>query len=125
MDTFNNVSRGEDIILDQIYIKQLCPDFIMMIFDFHNIIENVENLPSPRLRDTALRNHMRKVFEEMSSWTLLIMYLGMRTLFLDQIYIKQICPDFIMMIFDFHNIIRKCILNIELSLKLNIISSFL
>ena len=26
MDTFNNVSRDEDNILDQIYIKQMCPD---------------------------------------------------------------------------------------------------
>ena len=24
---FNNVSRDEDNILDQIYIKQICPDF--------------------------------------------------------------------------------------------------
>ena len=27
----------------------------------------------------ALRNHMRIVFEEMSSWTPLTMYLGMKT----------------------------------------------
>ena len=27
LDTFNNVSRDEDNILDQIYIKQICPDF--------------------------------------------------------------------------------------------------
>ena len=26
-DTFNNVSRDEDNILDQIYIQQICPDF--------------------------------------------------------------------------------------------------
>ena len=30
---------------------------------------------------TALRNHMRIVFEEMSSWTPLTMYLGMKTTF--------------------------------------------
>ena len=30
---------------------------------------------------TALRNHMRVVFEEVSSWTLLTMYLGMTTTF--------------------------------------------
>ena len=33
------------------------------------------------LIDTALRNHMRIVFEEMSSWTPLTMYLGMKTTF--------------------------------------------
>ena len=27
LDTFNNVSRDEDNILEQIYIKQICPDF--------------------------------------------------------------------------------------------------
>ena len=27
LDTFNNVSRDEDNILDQIYIKQICSDF--------------------------------------------------------------------------------------------------
>ena len=27
LDTFNNVSRDEDNILDQIYIKTICPDF--------------------------------------------------------------------------------------------------
>ena len=27
LDTFNNVSRDEDNILDQIYMKQICPDF--------------------------------------------------------------------------------------------------
>ena len=31
--------------------------------------------------DTALRNHNRIVFEEMSSWTPLTMYLGMKTTF--------------------------------------------
>ena len=30
---------------------------------------------------TALRNHMQIVFEKMSSWTALIMYLGMKTKF--------------------------------------------
>ena len=30
---------------------------------------------------TALRNHMRIVFDEMSSWTPLTMYLGMKTIF--------------------------------------------
>ena len=37
-DTFNNVSRDKNKILDQKYIKQICTDFIMMIFYFHNII---------------------------------------------------------------------------------------
>ena len=27
MDTLNNVSRDENNILDQIYTKQICPDF--------------------------------------------------------------------------------------------------
>ena len=27
LDTFNNVSRDEDNIGDQIYVKQICPDF--------------------------------------------------------------------------------------------------
>ena len=27
LDNFNNVSRDEDNILDQIYIKQMCSDF--------------------------------------------------------------------------------------------------
>ena len=38
LETFNNVSRDEDNILDQIYIKQIVRIYIMMIFDFHNII---------------------------------------------------------------------------------------
>ena len=39
---------------------------------------------------TALRNHMRKVFEDMSSWTALTMYLGMKTTFQAE-YIKSKC----------------------------------
>ena len=31
----------------------------------------------------------------------------------DQIYIEQICPDFYYDDFDFHNIIRKCILTLN------------
>ena len=27
LDTYNNVSRDEDNILNQVYIKQICPDF--------------------------------------------------------------------------------------------------
>ena len=27
LDTFNNISRDEDNILDQMYIKQICQDF--------------------------------------------------------------------------------------------------
>ena len=38
LDTSNNVFRDEYNILDQIYIKQICPVYIMMIFDFYNII---------------------------------------------------------------------------------------
>ena len=43
---------------------------------------------------TALRNHMRIVFEEMSSWTPLTMYLRDENNILDQMCIKQICPYF-------------------------------
>ena len=39
LDTSDNVYRDEDNILDQIYIKQNVRIFIMMIFDFHNIIQ--------------------------------------------------------------------------------------
>ena len=39
-------------------------------------------------RSTALRNHMRIVFEKMSSWTPLTMYLGMQTTF-ETKYIKS------------------------------------
>ena len=35
----------------------------------------------PHLSYTALRNHMRIVFEGISSWTPLTMYLGMKTTF--------------------------------------------
>ena len=38
MDTFHNVSRDEDNILDQIYISKYVRIFIMMIFDLNNII---------------------------------------------------------------------------------------
>ena len=38
LDTFNNVSRDEANILDQIYIKQICPDYYYDDFWFHNII---------------------------------------------------------------------------------------
>ena len=31
LGTFNNVSRDEDNILNQIYIRQICSDFIMRI----------------------------------------------------------------------------------------------
>ena len=44
---------------------------------------------------TALRNHNQTVFEEMTALT---WYIGMKTV-LDQTYQKQICSDFIMMIF--------------------------
>ena len=41
----------------------------------------IERTSQPLLLPTALRNHMRIVFEEMSSWTPLKMYLGMKTTF--------------------------------------------
>ena len=34
MDSFNNASRDEDKILDQIYIKQICSDFYYDDFQF-------------------------------------------------------------------------------------------
>ena len=48
-------------------------------------IENLNVMPMFRL--TALHNHMRIVFEQMSSWTPLTMYLGMKTAF-ETKYIK-------------------------------------
>ena len=38
LDGFNMVYRDEDNILDQTYEKQICLDFFMMNFIFHNII---------------------------------------------------------------------------------------
>ena len=62
---------------------------------------------------TALRNHMRIVFEGMSSWTPLTMYLGMNTTFLTKYILNKYVRIFIMIIFDFHNIIRICILTLN------------
>ena len=42
-----------------------------------------------------VRNHLRIVFEEKSSWTPLTMYVSRDgDNILDKIYIKQICSDF-------------------------------
>ena len=60
----------------------------------------------------ALRNHMRIVFEEMSSWTPLTMDLGMKTTFWTKYIKRKYVRIFITMIFDFHKIIRKCILTL-------------
>ena len=62
---------------------------------------------------TALRNHMRIVFKEMSSWTPLTMYLGMKTTSKTKYIICKFVRIFIMMIFYLHNIIRKCILTLK------------
>ena len=63
--------------------------------------------------NTALRNHMRIVFDEMSSWIPLTMYLWMKTTFWTKYVLSKYGWIFIMMIFDFHNIIRKCILTLN------------
>ena len=39
LDSFNNASRDEDNILDQIYIKQRCSDFYYEDLNFHNILK--------------------------------------------------------------------------------------
>ena len=39
LDGFNMVYRDEDSILDQTYQKQICSEYIMMIFGHHNIIQ--------------------------------------------------------------------------------------
>ena len=48
-------------------------------------IECVYNNPTQSLitalHSTALRNHIRTVFEEMTSWTALTWYVGMKTVF--------------------------------------------
>ena len=63
--------------------------YIMLLSDrgtfWSNVIFNDHTTHEPFFNQTALRNHMRIVFEEI----------------------------FIMMIFDFHNIIRKCILTLN------------
>ena len=73
---------------------------------WHNCIHDI-------LYATALRNHMRIVFEEMSSWTALTMYLGMKTIFETKYIWSKYVRIFLMVIFDFHNIIRKCILTLN------------
>ena len=41
LDTFNNVSSDEDNILDQLYTKQICPDFYYDdFFIFITLYEN-------------------------------------------------------------------------------------
>ena len=40
LDSFNNVSRDEDSILDQIYIRQICSDFYHEDLKFWVIEEN-------------------------------------------------------------------------------------
>ena len=42
LDSFNNVSRDEDNILDQIYIKQICPDFYYDdLFSLNNACDDI------------------------------------------------------------------------------------
>ena len=45
---------------------------------------------------TALNNHMRVIFEEMSSWTALTMYLGMKTTFYTKYIYRKYVRVFIM-----------------------------
>ena len=59
----------------------------------------------------ALRNHLRIVYQGMSSWTALTRYIGMKTAFQTKhIKIKYV-RIFIIMIFHFHNIIRNAYLH--------------
>ena len=71
---------------------------------------------SSRLRSlygTASRNHNRIVFEEMTSWTSLKWHIWMKTAFKTKhIKTKYDCI-FIMMNFNIHKIIQKCILTSE------------
>ena len=56
---------------------------------------------------TALSNHNRIVYQEMSSWTALTWYIGIKTAFKTK-HVKSKCVwIFIMMIFNFHDIIRN------------------
>ena len=59
---------------------------------------------------TASRNHNRIVFQEMSSWTPLTMYLGMKTAFQTKYIKRKYVRIFIVMILILYNIIRKYIL---------------
>ena len=46
------------------------------------------------INSTALQNHNRIVYEEMSSWTSLTWYIGMKTEFLRLNLSMQKCSDF-------------------------------
>ena len=62
---------------------------------------------------TALHNHNRSVFEEITFWTALLWYIGMKTGFWTKHLKNKNVWIFIMMIFNFHNIIRECVLTLE------------
>ena len=47
-----------------------------------------------KVKNVALRNHNRTVFEQMTSWTTLIMHLRDEDSILDQTYQNKICSDF-------------------------------
>ena len=65
--------RDEDSNLDQIYVNQVVlANYNSTLQDGTYVIMHFR---------TALRNHMRIVFEGMSSWAPLTMYLGMNTTF--------------------------------------------
>ena len=57
--------------------KQSCSEAIRENYD---LIKKIFRFVMKRV-NTALRNHMRMVFEEMTSWTALTMYLGMKSIF--------------------------------------------
>ena len=63
--------------------------------------------------DTALRNHNRTVFKEMTSWTALTWYIGLKTAFYTKHIKRKYFRIFIMMIFNFHIILQKCPLTSE------------
>ena len=56
---------------------------------------------------------MQIFFEEMSSWTPLTMYIGMKTTFQTKYIYSKYVRICIIIIFDFHYIIRKCILRLN------------
>ena len=62
---------------------------------------------------TGLCNHNRIVFKEMSSWTALLVHLGMKKTFQTKYKNSKHVRIFIIMIINFHNIIRKSILTLE------------
>ena len=70
------------------------------------------NILKSKSSESTSCNHNRIVFQEMSSWTALKLHLGITTTYYTKVE-KQICTDFNMMILNFQNILRKCILTLD------------